>query len=299
VRVRVIYVDILLALNLIVNYLLIYATAKLSGSAFSGRRGLLGAVLGAMYSLVMLIQVPALLLAVSKLAVSCLMVAAAFGRRRAADFLRLMVFFYGAGFMFAGLMLLVQTALSGSGIYYQNGVVYYEMPAVWIVVSASAAFLLSEGLRRLIRHGESSGLYRAQVWFGGRSVVIAAMTDTGNSLREPFSGEPVAVCGAALLKELLPPEYLAAAGEPDERLPKGMRLVPCRTASGAALLPAFRPERLCISRGGKTMEAEAAYIALSTSTENRMLIGSNMCFSEIIEKRMRGKKDASWVRDSQ
>ncbi len=275
---RVIYVDILLALNLIVNYLLLFAAARLSGAVFTGKRGLLGAAIGAIYALVVLVELPAAVLALSKLLVSGIMVGAAFGKRRVTEFLRLMVFFYAAGFAFAGLMLLVQMMLTGSEIFYQNGVVYYEMPAVWIVASASCAFLLVEGVRRLVRHGESEGFFRAEVSFKGKRADVPAMTDTGNSLREPFSGAPVAVCPVRLLEDILPAEFVRAAAEPELGLPEGMRLVPCRTVSGAALLPAFRPDTLFIRQGGRRRQAEFMYIALSSGEESRMLVGKNMQF---------------------
>ena len=69
------------------------------------------------------------------------------------------------------------------------------------------------------------------------------MIDTGHSLRDPFTGDPVVLIDPAAAKSLFgtdtpSPETLPGA------LKTRFRLVPCSTAGGDGLLPAVRCDRV-------------------------------------------------------
>jgi hypothetical protein len=53
---KVIYADILLVINLAVDYLVLFGTARLAGARFERLRGFLAAVIGAVYSLVIFLD---------------------------------------------------------------------------------------------------------------------------------------------------------------------------------------------------------------------------------------------------
>jgi len=109
-----------------------------------------------------------------------------------------------------------------------------------------AATLLIEGLvfwlfRRLFSgQGASAEPLRLTIAHQGRQAELFAKADTGNALREPFSGLPVIVCAAE-------------AGA-------GLRLVPFQTLGGDGLLPAFKPDRVVAAKTGQELEC---YLALS------------------------------------
>lgn len=89
---------------------------------------------------------------------------------------------------------------------------------------------------------------------GAHRVVISALTDTGNLLRDPLTGLPVIVCAR---KALLPlrPDALTD-------YPPGMRLIRVRTVSGNALMPVFRPDSLHV-RTGRTWQEARAVVGLA------------------------------------
>lgn len=96
------------------------------------------------------------------------------------------------------------------------------------------------------------GLYRLQIRHGGSCVELPALMDTGNALRDPLTGTPVAVVAGAALEGLLPGAVLMAARdgwEGFERLPGDWaarcRLVPYRAVGrSAGMLLAFVPDGL-------------------------------------------------------
>ena len=152
---RVVYADILFAINLSVDYLLLFAAARLSGAKFERLRALFAAVLGAGYSFSVLMELPPLLMTVSRLAVSVLMVLIAFGKRSFFDVLRLTAFFYACSFLFSGFMLALNLVLKSETFLVQNGTVYFELSAAEIVLAAVEAFLVTELIRRFTRRATS------------------------------------------------------------------------------------------------------------------------------------------------
>lgn len=88
---------------------------------------------------------------------------------------------------------------------------------------------------------------------GGNSVILPAMLDSGNLLRDPVTGLSVLVAPARALKPLFPAvedlcDTLA--------LPLGFRLLSVRTAAGGGLWPMFRPERCRLYLNGKPADTE-------------------------------------------
>ena len=278
---RIIYADILVVINLAVDYLVLFGTARLAGARFLRLRALAAAALGAGYSLCVLFPLPQWALWLSRLAVSAAMVLICFGRRRARELIRLLVIFYLCGFVFSGFMLLVSLAAQPNAFLLKNGIVYFELSATEIVIAACAAFALTEIMRRLFRHGEADGACIATVYYDGKTAVLKGFTDTGNSLTEPISGVPVAVCRLDSVLKILPPNLAAVLKNRDLSTEYGVRLVPCSSVGGTVLIPAIRPQRLEIEHGGTVLEAEDVMLGFSEfAPENTLLLGKNIILRE-------------------
>ncbi len=93
-----------------------------------------------------------------------------------------------------------------------------------------------------------------ELGIGGLNILLPAMVDSGNLLRDPLTGLPVLVVSQTAVRSLFP-EYLDLCDLQD--LPMGFRLLSVRTASGRALWPLFRPEVCRIYVNGRAQEARA------------------------------------------
>lgn len=86
-----------------------------------------------------------------------------------------------------------------------------------------------------------------------RSVILPAMLDSGNLLRDPVTGLPVLVVPERALRSLFPDtDDLCGL----RSLPPGFRLLNVHTAAGGALLPLFRPDECRLYLNGHTCKAE-------------------------------------------
>ncbi len=88
-----------------------------------------------------------------------------------------------------------------------------------------------------------------------RRVLLPAMLDSGNLLRDPVRGTPVIVASARSLRPLFPD---ARSLSDPLKLPQGFRLLSVRTAAGGALMPVFRPDSCTIYENGRPRRAEAS-----------------------------------------
>jgi stage II sporulation protein GA (sporulation sigma-E factor processing peptidase) len=251
---QTVYIDVLVGLNLIINYFLLLAVARILTLSFRRPRLVGGAALGAVCSLTILAPElnPALFFFV-RLALSAGIVLAAFRWNGLKQFLRETAAFYLVSFAFAGFMLILWYLFSPQGMILKNSVVYFDVSPLTLIFFTVLCYLVVMLISRVTGRRAPKELYcRIRIDCSGRSCDCSAKVDTGNSLREPFSNYPVAV--------VYGPRVAAVAPEPDSL---NMRLVPFSAVSGGGLLKAFRPDKLTVSCGGRTVEVHNVYIAVA------------------------------------
>ncbi len=95
---------------------------------------------------------------------------------------------------------------------------------------------------------------QVEIGLKGRFVLLPAMLDSGNLLKDPFTGLPVMVISAKALEPILP-EFSALCAL--ETLPPGFRLLSVRTAAGRALWPLFHPDSCRVYVNGETCAVRA------------------------------------------
>ena len=239
-----VYLDVLLLTNFWTDYALLRTAAALTESPLPAFRGVLGAAVGALSALTVLMPaLPFPLALLLRALTAFLMCGAAFGFR-GKRLLSQTLWLAGVSLLFCGAVWLTATLRHPSGILMRNGTVYFDFSLLTLLFAVTAAAGISTALTRH-RHSLPSGRYRLHLRIGGTDFSVPALADSGNLLRDAFTGRPVIVCGAGLLAPWLvrfPDPDTAAASRP------GFRLLPVQTVSGTALLPAFLPESAAVIR---------------------------------------------------
>lgn len=266
---QVIYVDVLVAVNLFVNYFLLLATAKFFSLSVKRYRILLASALGAVYSLYILLPPLHILFNILvKLVMSVTITMAAFGVRPLRMLWKTTVCFYAMNFAFAGIMAALWYLAAPRGLVLNNGIVYFNISPLLLVIATLICYFLVRFLHWIIGQGAPKELFLDLViGMGGQSVSLRAKIDTGNSLVEPFSHLPAVVVEYQAVNHLLPQEIKAwfqkelvtARGNPPfpEAVVPNCRMVPFHAVSGKGVLPAFYPDFIEIK--GQRKEA---YIAV-------------------------------------
>ena len=200
----VVYIDALFLLNLIVNYLLLLAAAKLAGEPLRRLRLAAGAALGGLYAAAIFFPGMGFLThPLCKLGAAVLMLLTGFGGSR--RLLRVTLVFFGLSCAFGGGIFAIGL-LGGRGLTLRNGVLYSVMELRILLLSAAVCYaVLTLVFRRTARHGRREVL-PAVLILEGRRVAVNALVDTGNTLTDPVTGRPVMVAEGSRLSPLLPGE---------------------------------------------------------------------------------------------
>lgn len=271
----VIYIDVLLALNGWLDFLLLWGVRRFSGGAARPWRLALGALVGAAFSLTLLL--PPLSLPVSlglKLAAAAVMVLVAFWWQGWRLFLRRMVLLFSLSAGLAGLCGALYFFAAPAGFFVYNGVVYYSIPPLLLVGLTMVCYgVLWAGERLMLRRAPVGCRWRVRLTVGEAQAEFLCLYDSGNHLVEPFSGLPVLVVEQAVARRLVP--VPASVME----LPSGWRVIPFESIGGGGVLPAFLPDRCArLTRSGE-LDLGRCYVAVCPRLgrgEYQGLAGSDM-----------------------
>lgn len=264
----IIYADVLIILNLYINYFLIRAAALVLHRCVSRRRSVIAASIGAAAALVILLpKLPIAATAAIKLAVCFTMTLAAFGdfgeqtnagAHKAHFFSKtfikdlsvaaLCVFFVSC--VFAGVCMAIWYFFAPFGMVCENGVAYFNASLPTLAIFTVIAYAALRAVRFFDKKRRASqSLCEVKLFLSGKSVKLTGFADTGNSLRDPFTGQSVVVCRRSAISELVPENISAYF---DGKPCGALKLVPCKTIAGEKPLPVFRAERILIN--GKPVE---------------------------------------------
>lgn len=228
----VVYLDGVMGLNFLVDWLLLLGVNRLAGYPPGMGRTAAAAAVGGGYAGICLVPGLAFLSTAFWRAASLgVMTVTAFGLGRNA---------WSRGVLF----LLLSMAMGGLAISFDAG------SFLGLVLCAGVLALLC----RMGFRGKCPGrtLLPVTIRHGDRAVDLMALLDTGNTLRDPLTGEPVLVVDASAAERLLGLEQ-DALKDPVALVRRGdvpgMRLIPCRTVGSGGFLPAMRCDRVEI--GGK------------------------------------------------
>lgn len=270
---QTIYIDVLIAVNIFINYFLLLATAKFLAVRRVRLRILAAAVLGAAYSLTMLLPPIFMILSLlMKLAMSATLVFVAFPKGSIKQFFKSLACFYVMNFAFAGLMMALWYLLSPQGMVIKNSVVYFNISPVILIGGTAICYVIIRLIYRFIgKHELSSGCCSVTIYWKEKTVECEAKVDTGNSLVEPFSHFPVIIMEFKPLQPLFEEEMCTFFQEKkwenpsntigSQDIPK-IRMVPFQTISGIGVLPAFSPDKIVIKAEKKQIETQDVYVAV-------------------------------------
>ena len=270
---QVIYVDVLIAVNLFINYFLILATAKFLCLKTVKTRFLLGELLGAIYSLYILFPATSIIISIPvQIIMSASIIAITFEFKNLKSFFKTLMCFYLINFAFSGIMFALWCTFKPKNMQVNNGIVYFNISPIVLVTSTIVTYIILKLINRVMgKHSFGKSSCEVKVLNENKAVVISAIIDTGNSLVEPFSGIPVIVVKQQCIKNVCPKEItdfsINTSYGKTAILKSKFRMIPFKTISGDGLLPAFKPETIIINNG----TPKNAYIAIcpdKTISEN-------------------------------
>jgi stage II sporulation protein GA (sporulation sigma-E factor processing peptidase) len=203
------FLDVIWLDNLLINFIVLWITWKLSRNISPMWRLWCSAGIGAGYATVLILPGFDCLAALPfKILLSFAMLTAGFRIRSPKEFAKLLGYFYGITFLLGG---------AAFGFYYFSGIgaqvsdgvfLIRDFPIRILIFSVVFIILLYRWLWPLLRFRISQHqlVYRVEVQFDGKCITLDAFLDTGNELTDPVSGCPVMVVEFDRIRSILPPE---------------------------------------------------------------------------------------------
>ncbi|MBQ9461241.1 MAG: sigma-E processing peptidase SpoIIGA [Clostridia bacterium] len=257
-----VYADVLFCVNFIVDYVMLLSVKRLTSLNVRRRRLLLGALVGGLGSFAVLLPaLPFFLSLLISVGEAMLMTAAAFLPMSIKGYIRASFLLFAVSFTYCGIMTAVLALASPKGLAVRNSSVYIGISPFTLIALTALCYFALRLFERIRAPGVKYRKCRVIVSNLGTSVEADGIADTGSTLREPFSGEPVIVGRSELFSGISGfGEYPDAEGCKDCA---NIRMVPFSSVGGSGLMPAFRPAEVTIITAGGKMSVRA-YIALSS-----------------------------------
>ena len=287
----VVYVDVLVAVNILVTYIMIVCSRVIVKSDTHKWGVVLAVFFGGVSSLVIFWETMPLAVSVLFKILSVVIISTlAFLPKSKKMILKTNLAFWFVSFLFGGVMYFVEITFKPSNIFYMNGTVYFDISVLFLV----SMTLICYGLLLVFdfflkKRTSEKTLYKATIYMGGKNVTLKALYDTGNHLTDGIEGKPVVIVNLNSIKEFFSPSEIeffksdSITTDVPSTLKSIVRIVPCSSINGNSLLKGFVPEKIIIESDNLKFQTTFLIVAV---TNNSLSLGEYNCIlnSEIFER---------------
>ena len=249
---EVIYADIYFIVNLSMDFLALFITAKLRKLRVRAWRTLLAAAIGASYAVAELFMKGVILPALLAFAIPFLMCFTAFGFGRIGHYLLNVLTFWLTSWLMGGLLTAVYyiagKILESKKIYI-NGrteTLYSDIPFYVIILIALSAAAVTLIWNRLAEKRRVTARASLTVELNGKVIETRALCDSGDLLTEPVGNLPVVILSPGLMDTILPGGVESIIEQGGREMLR-VRVIPYSTVSGEGILYGYVPDRLTVN----------------------------------------------------
>ncbi len=263
-------------INFSMDFLALYITAKIMHIRLKTRKITLSAIIGAVYSLIILtFNKNSFFSGFISFSIAFLLTFTAYGKQKTKNYIKNTVVFYIVNFALGGGI----TAICNLLNMWQNkrnliingtfDVLYGDLPFGLLVLLAIVCGTVSLVSGRIIKKKVAQKECELEILLCQSSIKIKALVDSGNLLKEPISGKPVIITAFEAIRKLIPVELIPLFKTKNidclenNLYMSRIRLIPTSTVTGQGILFALFPDNVSVN--GKEVDV---YIAINTDTDN-------------------------------
>ena len=206
-----VYLDVVFVENVLMNYIIVFATGIVLKMDCKKWRILCGSVIGAVYTVVMYLNIiPIYSSFIMKIVLSVVIVYVSFKPKSAKKLVKDLVIFYLVSFVFGGCVFALMYFLKPQMAQIRNGVYVGAYPIKVALIGGLVAFIVLQTSFKLVKTklNKKDMVFEVQIFINEKSIIIKALLDTGNLLKDPITGFPVIVVEHRSLYTVLPEKVL-------------------------------------------------------------------------------------------
>lgn len=265
--------------NFIINFLILYITKFINKRNIKLKKILIGAILSAIYSLVFFnSRLLFLTKPLMKFIVSIIIVKISFNSYNIKIFIYDLIAFYIISFIFAGMIVGISFSSDISTFLFKDISFSHIFKFKHIVIGIIIASIVSLKLFNYNNNNKLKENYisKVKIFYRGNTLSIRALIDTGNSLVEPFTNNPVMVVEYEVIKSILPTslkeiydvdrkidynvlEYVLDSSKGDISL----NIIPFKSiGEDSGIILGFKPDYLLIDRDDEQIKKKNIIIGI-------------------------------------
>ena len=230
----VIYIDVLLFVNTIINYAILMTAERLLKKNCRLYRILLGAFTGSLFSLLIFIDSGnRLLLIMLRILSSAVLTIITFGWKSKAEYGKAFLFTVFTSTGYCGLFILFYQLFQPPDMIIVNDVVYLQNNPLWLIVLTAIIYLILLIVYKLFSERIKNTVVPLEFTVRQKTYSCIGKIDTGCHLREPFSSAPVIIADSSVFTV-------------DTQLP--MRIIPYTVIGGGSYLNGVKADSVIINK---------------------------------------------------
>lgn len=206
-----IYLDIVFLENIIMNYIILFATGIISKEKIRQIRIIISSIIGSIYSVAYYItEITLYVTIIAKVLLSIAMIYIAFNSRNIKNTFKLLIIFYLTSFAFGGCAFAILYYIKPQNVLYQNGKFIGLYPIKIAILGGLIGFLIINIAFKLVKNklNIEDIFCKLKIYNNGKEQTLRAIIDTGNLLKDPITNSPVIIIEKNKLINILPKEIL-------------------------------------------------------------------------------------------
>lgn len=206
-----VYIDVILIENLIMNYIIIFATGIILKIKMKQIRIILGSLIGAIYTIIAYVSNLRIYSNfILKFILSIIIVYVSFNPQTQKQLWKSLLIFYLTSLVFGGAAFAIIYVVRPQEILRNNQLIFGTTSMKVILFSAILAFIVIILAFKIVKNkiSKKDMFCDIEVKINEEIIKTKAMIDTGNFLKEPITNKPVVVIEHTLLYDCIPKQIL-------------------------------------------------------------------------------------------
>lgn len=292
-----IYIDVVIIENMVMNYIILFATGIVLKTKIKHLRLILASLIGAIYSIITYISsIQIYSNMIMKIILSIIIVYIAYNPQSIKIMWKQLIIFYLTSFVFGGAAFALIYIIKPQEILMRNGLFLGTYPLKTVILGAIIAFIIIITAFKIVKTkiSKKDMFCTINVKINNKELTAKAMIDTGNLLKEPITGKPVVVLEHTILYDCIPKEILNnlenILGGDFEKVPENikmeyiskLKLIPFTSLGKQnGMLLGIKPQNIKIINDNLEVEREDVIIgiynkSLTKRGEYNALVGIEM-----------------------
>ena len=228
-----VYLDIILIENILMNYIILYATGFIQKQKIKQIRLIISSTLGGAYAIISYLNIiPIYSNFFMKILLSIIMIYVAFNIQNIKKLLKTILLFYLSSFVMGGCALALLYIINPENINFKNGVLIGTYPMKVTLIAGVVGFLIIQISFQINKRQmkKKDMICDLEISINKKKIKLKSYVDTGNMLKEPLTKEPVIIVEKEKLNNIINVNIEEILGGDDKKIEKiKFRIIPFKT----------------------------------------------------------------------